>query len=825
MPAEGRASSDRSPLALVSRLRQRIRARPDREHEVIFNRVLLPVFILCYLAVARHFGSVSDEEFHAHVRHFAFFEAGGLAMVAHLLLRPGVCIPRRLIGIPFDILNCSYFLHVGDETTAMLYVVYLWAIFGNGFRFGLPYLFAATTLSVGAFAIVILETPFWRAHLPLGIGLLLGLVILPLYVSALIRQLSEAKRSAEEANRAKSMFLASVSHELRTPLNAIIALSDLVGDRRMAKEDADMVRLIGRSGRSLLALINSLLDVSRMEIGRKSAATESVDLFEHLTAIQAMLAVQAEAKNIRLALHIDPETPRHVRLAMGHLEEVLVNLAGNAVKFTEAGFVLVRVGAEARHDSSAILRFEVCDTGIGIAPENLGRIFGQFAQADETIIDRYGGTGLGLSIAKQLVEAHGGQIGVESTLGSGSRFWFHLPCEALPETPPEALPVVLIGCSEEVRDLVRESGCEVTAMPTPASAQAYLESLPAGAPRYAILLAQRFLSDPRLASWARRHGVIALSEPGEPEVSLRERTLVRSVAPVPRDLEEVRRLLAIASAGGAAPETTPATACGRRLAILVAEDHATNQLVIRKILEEGGHAVTIVENGEQALHALARSRFDLAFMDLNMPVLNGIEAARRYQAQAEVAARVPIVALTADVTDETRERCEAAGMMACMTKPIEPKRLLAWLDDFAEAREAGAFNEVCVEAPGPAPAEGALEAIDPAALRDLEDLGGSDFVRELAGQFIDDATLLLKRVQVAVEAGDALRLREELHALRSCAANVGAQQIYRLCLAWRGATESDLAQAGARQVQELTSAIEAACAALRRATEDLSQAA
>jgi two-component system sensor histidine kinase RpfC len=693
----GGARDDKASAGLWSRLVERIRTRPDREHEVIFNRVLLPLVIISYLTLAKHFGSLTEEAFHANLIHFAVFEICGLAMLVHLLVYPGVCIARRLIGMPFDILNCSYFLYVGNETTAMLYVVYLWAIFGNGFRFGVRYLLAATALSVLSFALVIVKTPFWQSHLPLAIGLLVGLIILPLYVSALIRQLSEAKRTAEEANKAKSMFLASVSHELRTPLNAIIALSDLLDDRKIPGDERDMVRTIGRSGRSLLALINALLDVSRMEIGRKTTTPEAVDLYERLSSIESMLAVQAEAKKIRLAVHVDAATPQRVRLAIGHFEEVLINLAGNAVKFTDAGFVLIRVGLRRRDGNACVLQIDVHDTGIGIAAESLDRIFGQFAQADETIIDRYGGTGLGLSIAKQLVEAHGGEIGVESAPGRGSRFWFHLPCEALPDELPQAQPVVLVGCDPTMADLVERSGHATASFADPALALRYLQELGSAAPRHAVFMAQSFLNDsafaPVLEHWPRRHGIVALTGLESRAISLRDRTLARCFASYPKNPDEVHHLAAIASPMAASPEPVVQDAPHVRLAILVAEDHATNQLVIRKILEEAGHTVTIVENGQQALDALAERSFDLAFIDVNMPVLNGIEAARRYHAGPSASGHVPMIALTADATEATRHRCEEAGMMACMSKPVEPKRLIAWLATVNSARSSATTTQ------------------------------------------------------------------------------------------------------------------------------------
>ena len=830
MAGGGTISADgrRGWLAAMAGLRNRLRNRPDREHEVIFNRVLLPQAILLYLFLAQRYGDYGSETFHAHLVHYVLFVGGGLLMLGHLLYKPGVCVPRRLIGIPFDILNCSYFLYVGDESTAMLYPVYLWAIFGNGFRFGVRYLFAATVVSVFAFAAVIVMTPFWQSHLPLGIGLLLGLIILPLYVSALIRQLSQAKRQAEQASKAKSLFLASVSHELRTPLNAIIALSDLLADGRLGEEELDMSRTIGRSGRSLLALINSLLDVARMEIGKKAASIEDIDLYELLAGIRAMLGVQASAKGIRLALHIAPETPRRVKVATRHLEEVLVNLAGNAVKFTDCGHVLIRLRATTGEGGACRLSFDVCDTGIGIARENLDKIFGQFTQADETIIDRYGGTGLGLSIAKQIVEAHGGSIGVESTQGQGSRFGFELPCE-IGEGSAKAAPasLLLVGALPVVEIFARQSGHVVRKAADLDEALGILSSDEASAPRQLVILSPECvatgLSD--LADLGDalllKHAFIGLRDQDASNVGQAIQSLLRSMAPVPREQGAFDRLVQIGQAGMSTPTSgEPPREQRYHLDILVAEDHATNQMVVRKILERAGHRVTIVENGQEALDRLGAEHFDVAFMDINMPVLNGIEAARLYRLTQAEGAGVPIVALTADVTNGTRRRCEAAGMFACMGKPIEPKRFVDWLDDFAAARGLEAFDLAVPDAESTEDedATGSLQTlvpIDRRALQDLEDLGGPDFVRELSDQFITDAAVLLARLAEAVSQQDEAAFRDEVHAMRSCAANIGARRVYRLCLDWRSMTATEIAADGASRLRQLQGEFDLACEQLR----------
>ena len=432
-----------------SRLRRVIallRNRPDSEHEISINRIAISLLVFFYWVGGKLAGSESTVRAIEHLEApLAFVAISGVLLFGHLLAQPGVSHVRRVLGMVVDIGALTVALHMGDAGTALFYPIYLWAILGNGFRYGVVYLAIAAAMSIVGFVFVIMTAPFWREHVHLGISLALALLVLPAYTSVLIRKLSAARVAAEEASRAKTMFLASVSHELRTPLNAIVGLSDLLCDSRLDADQREMARTIGKSGRSLTSLINAILDVSRMEIGKLPTKTEIVDLPGLLGDIRSMLAVQGNAKSVRVSVHLSHDTPHRVLLNRSHMEEILVNLGGNAVKFTHSGDVLIYVSRLSEKDNRVRLRFEVRDTGIGIAEEARSRIFERFSQADETIIDRYGGTGLGLAIVKQLVEGGGGSIGVESAVGYGSTFWFEIeagvaePAAAAPG-PPDRIP-------------------------------------------------------------------------------------------------------------------------------------------------------------------------------------------------------------------------------------------------------------------------------------------------------------------------------------------------------------------------------------------------
>jgi two-component system sensor histidine kinase RpfC len=824
---------------IFSWVASRLRNRPDSEHELTVNRLVISGTAFTYLIIAAQFGQRGAERMlHEQSPYFAVYQIVSVILFCHLLYRPGISVGRRLVGMVFDLGLFSYGMHVGGETFALLYPVYLWVIFGNGFRFGVPYLFAASATSVLTFGTVIATTAFWQEHRGLASGLTAGLVLLPLYVSTLIRKLSEAKRQAEEANRAKSAFLASMSHEFRTPLNAIIGLSDLLRDTSLDPEQDEMSDTIGKSGRQLLTLINSVLDFSRAEAGRITIKNVDFDLVSLLGEIRNMLAFEAQRKGVRLAIHCTARTPRLLVGDKPHLEEVLINLAGNAVKFTERGFVVIAVDAVACDGDRVRLRFEVTDTGIGISSDAQTRVFERFTQADETIIDRFGGTGLGLAIARQLVELQGGNIGVQSAPGQGSTFWFEIELEAQAQNPLQVYtaqtPVVFVGGNDEDRTVARSCVPNVTFSDSMDEAAAALASLRAGGVRRPIAIIHHNIAD-KLdeAAFATMAGdnpacapVLILVTDGRNEALPASIVRSRFITTLPTPLDPMKLIASLQIARGNNAAERPDTisnrtivAARRPLSILVAEDKRTNQMVIAKILDRAGHRVTIVDNGEAALDVLEAQDFDLVLMDVNMPVMNGIEATKLYRFAALGRPHVPIVALTADATEQVKRRCREAGMDACATKPIEPHRLLEIIGTLVNDAAKGprvVSNKAETAGNSSVMARNSREAaIDLDTIDALENLGGKEFVDELAAQFLDDAADTLRQLSDITAAGDTLAFREQLHALRSAAANIGARGIYEMCLAWRQIAPDDLASQGEIYLNGLREEFERVCVALR----------
>ena len=797
----------------IARLRSRLRNRPDSEHEMTINRLAILSLVLGYLIVASAAGNPSAIDMFEKAG--ALFEAHyliALALFVHICAFPGVSRARRLIALTADIAAISYGMHVGNDATSLAYPLYLWTVFGNGFRFGVSYLYIATLLATAGFAAVMATTPVWHDNLTLSAGLLVGLVVLPLYVGVLIRKISEAKLQAEAASRAKTLFLASVSHELRTPLNAIIGLGDLMGeDPGLTRDQRDMSRTITSAGRSLLGLINGLLDLSRMEVGQMPVESKRFDLHGLLREVHSMVAVQATRKGLRVGLFIAAPTPRWVVGDPERLREILTNLAGNAIKFTEQGEVSLLVRAEA----DGRLRFEVVDTGIGIAPHAHARIFESFTQADETISNRFGGTGLGLSIVKRLVEMQHGRLGLDSAPGRGSTFWFELPLEAqeggsVPE--PERVPLVVLTRDRALTGWLSDLGHPVQhataidaaaalaaqtrdglvvideAMPGwQAVAAALSEAFPAGVPPLLLMRNQTDPLDPKV-------------------LSLFSTALDRNAGPAAWAMA-CRVALPERDDVVAAPVATGEDG----LSVLVAEDNLVNQKVIRKVLIAEGHRVHVVNNGAEALQALQQGEFDIALIDINMPVMSGLEAARLY-AFAVGSGRdgVPLVALTADATEATARDCAAAGMADCITKPVDRTRLRAILARHGRRRMAEASL-----APADEHVPAAVAVLNDTAVAMLVDLGGSDFASELLGDFLVGADRAIADLRSAAADHDMTAFRAAAHALKSAAGNVGADRIAWLCTRWGDEPARTLAEHASDNVLLLTHELHAVQSAVQ----------
>ncbi|PPU12021.1 hybrid sensor histidine kinase/response regulator [Xanthomonas arboricola pv. corylina] len=422
------------------RIRQRLMNRPDSEHGQAIVRIVLISLILSYVLVpsVRH-----SLPLHQHTGVLVIVLTGlglGLALFGWLLWRPDRSDARRILGMLADYgLMAAGMIQMG-EPLAWVYVVVMWVTVGNGLRYGNRYLYLAVAMAVVSFSTTLSMTEYWQHNQRLGVGLEVGLAAVPLYFSSLLRQLTRATAEARRASEAKSRFLANMSHEFRTPLNGLSGMTEVLATTRLDDEQRECLKTIQASTRSLLALVEEVLDISAIEAGKLRINASDFAVHDTLQAIGLILEPQAKAKGLRYQATIAADVPPRVRGDAGHLQQILLNLVGNAVKFTDHGSVQLKVAAtDASGRAGLLLRFEVLDTGIGVPVDMRPRLFEAFEQAVTGLARRFEGSGLGTTIARGLVQSMGGAIGFEENPEGGSLFWFELPF-GLATAKPAATP-------------------------------------------------------------------------------------------------------------------------------------------------------------------------------------------------------------------------------------------------------------------------------------------------------------------------------------------------------------------------------------------------
>jgi two-component system sensor histidine kinase/response regulator len=614
------------------------------------------------------------------------------------------------------------------------------------------------------------------------------------------RALEEAKNAAERVAQMRSAFLANMSHEIRTPMNAVLGLTELLLDGELAAEQRRSLTLIQTAGESLLTLLNDILDLSKIEAESLQLESIPFDLWRLVDQIVSLLAIRAREKGVELATDIDAAVPEQVRGDPTRLRQVLTNLIGNAVKFTQEGEVTVSLSAAPAEGGRARIRFAVRDTGIGIPAEQLAAIFQPYSQADATTARRFGGTGLGLSIARRLVGMMGGTLEVASEVNQGSEFSFtiELPVEAaapfpLPgagAVPLEGLTMLVVDDNESNRRIVREmlgtAGVAVEEAPEAEAALAALhKATAAGRPHaLAILDAQMPGRDGfELAAAIRGDAALgktrlmmltSAAQRGDAQ-RCRERGIHGYLAkPVSRSdlLDIVAGVLAAAETEGGEVEVVTRHRIHesrRRLKILVADDTPVNREVASTMLRKRGYEVDVVENGRLAVERVAQTRYDIVLMDIEMPELNGYQAAERIRALPDCT-NLPVVALTGRVSADERERCLAHGMNAYLAKPFKAFELFTTVEGWgmrADSAPGGARRS----SGAPAPMD--LDTFR----RQMAQAGAGEAVDGIIASFRETLAESAQEIAVAVAAGDAPKVARLAHSLKSSAAQLGAARL------------------------------------------------
>ena len=797
-------------LAHLKAFRERLKARPDTEHEQAILRIVIVSLVLGYMGLTL---SPSD----AGPAHGEPLLVQGLAadlvlavgLFLAICLWPGKNVPRRVAGMLADAGAATFCMFLAGGPGVSMIAVFLFITFGNGFRYGRRYLFGCQALCLIGYLAVFFFAAYWQTHSAEGWSLLIALVVLPVYVSTLLKRIDKAKARAEEANRAKSSFLANMSHEMRTPLNGIVGVADLLQTTSLNLQQTELMRLLRHSVTLLRSLVDDVLDISKIEAGRLTIEVAEFDLHATLNGLIRLLRPHAQAKRLALHAMVDPAIDYRLRGDSHHLRQVLLNLLSNAIKFTERGEIYLGVSLLAETEEGLRVRFEVRDTGIGIAEGVQERIFESFMQADDSTTRRYGGTGLGTTIAKQLVELMGGVIGVKSTVGVGSTFWFELPLlktvsmqQLMASTPlaeaRETQSAALLLADQSVRGqamaLVEAACGRAEVLSGVDSAAAQLRSLQrqgvtvvaamvSGDVGTACDVFERLLTercDPPIA-------MIYLSQtpPSDTEIARLRQLGDISCLNLSASPRVLRNAIHAATTGGA-PESAEIIDLGQvlqqqrqPLRILVAEDNATNQTIIRKLLESAGHTVLLASDGEEALDAYEEGHAELAILDYNMPERNGLEVVTTIRTMEPTGTRLPVIILSASVTPEARDRARAAGADEFVGKPFEAASLLQVIDRLA--RRAGRGQQT--RSRGTASSHTATVAlIDDARMQEVQRISrDAAFVTQLLRGFRGDVESLLKRLDTAIASEQRATLADITHAIRGAALGIGAQQLAARC--------------------------------------------
>jgi len=826
-------TSSQTESSFFSRLNRRLKGTGDSEPEQAKVRLAISFIVIGYVIIPWNQSETFVTTLTSLVGLMCItYYTSALAIFAAIVINPKPSQLRRICGAVLDMGLLSWLMfHSGAETVPFFFI-YLWVILGNGFRFGLTNLYITQIIAILGFSAVVIWGDYWQQHSLFGISLLLTICLLPLYAAFLIKKLHAAVKMAKQANEAKSRFLANMSHELRTPLNGVIGMGDLLRETKLTNEQKELVNTMHSSANTLLELIENVLDIAKIEAGKIIIESKDFDLHWLVNSVIFMLAPMGEKKNLTVSCTFDPETPFALKGDQQHLRQVLINLVNNAIKFTEKGSVILSVRSIGGTVSTPRIRFEIIDSGIGIAEEGLSKIFDDFTQADASISRAFGGTGLGTTISKELVELMDGEIGVFSEVGKGSNFWFELPFLASTdaETSISENHVLLLS-SEDTASVIRPAlkHWQVNFDWVRTSSRALSQIIQAeddGNRYVTILVDQDCLIDINAIQFAQmvkseellENTSMVLINSSETMIDAnRSNQYYISTIADPQDKRLLFNALHAAQSVNLNLDDSNIVTMAEHYArqaglaalnILVAEDNRVNQQVINGILHNAGHNVRIADTGEKTLDILSDEleQIDMLILDMNMPEVSGVEVVQALRFM-DTSGRLPVIMLTADATPEAREKSLAAGANRFLTKPIDARALLECIASLSK----NIHKARPVKTPVPREPRNRIrsnfkksEWFDNIVLHELDVLGDdSDFIKTLLENFEKEGQKHVLDIKNSMY-DDYMEYRDNLHALKGSATELGANRLVEVCMEGEALKPYDM---GSKKIEQISKRI------------------
>jgi two-component system sensor histidine kinase RpfC len=787
-------------------LRSRLRARNDSEHIQSLLRIMAGFACLFYVSVINEYsqpvGALSRA---AQLAVGIGIVVGGSLFLAHIIWFPKASRLRRWLGIVHDMSGTGLTIFVLGDSGFAAFSMYIWIVIGNGFRYGVDYLYGSAALALLSFYTVVYFSAYYQSNYGLlALSTFVLAVVIPVYLGSLLKRLQRNLEAARQADRLKTRFLANVSHDLRTPLHVILAnCESLTRDLRGSRQHLGPLLDIREAATTLSGLVIDLLDVAKLEAGRIKLEHECFNLVELLGKVMRLHEVAARQHNTEITLAVDSSTPVWIRGDRLKLEQILNNIVSNAVKYTENGYVHIDARAVDGNVADSRKQF-VCsihDTGIGMEAGAAKRIFARFEQADEAYARSYSGAGLGLSIANELVNLMEGSIDVTSSKGEGSCFTVSVPIH--PQSEPvyeqhESCPaaLLLVVCAPERqahwRHRVKDdmlSGATVHG--TPAATAAALRSVHRVSGRACVLVDARGMENclhdilASIASCSHSDNIAYLLANATGATADWKRYREFRSRAESDSVDSISQMLAIVHwTSRNEPSDMPveedefhyaSSLRGRR--ILVADDNELNRRVIANVLNRVDTRVAEARNGREALAILISERVDAAILDVQMPDMTGVEVMLASAAQSE-RPPVPFIALTADTTDECRSQCLAAGADSVLYKPVDAQSLCRELDRVMTRQNKPQDCELSSALPGELP----IGLLNYTLLQELAmSAQHPEYMTSLVACFKKDGGQLLGELSKILQGGDLSGGRALLHRLKGMSSAIGADAIAELC--------------------------------------------